>query len=41
MLLHCVRTILSRVPESISERELEDMFPRQNMKPINNDLECL
>jgi hypothetical protein len=40
MLLHCVRTILSRVPESIRERDLEDMFPRQNMKPINNDPEC-
>lgn len=41
ILLHCVRTILSCVPESVSERELEKMFPRQDVKPIFNDPVCL
>lgn len=39
-LLNAVHIILQEVPESISDRDLEDMFPRFEIKPINLDPRC-
>lgn len=39
-LLNAVHIILQEVPESISDRDLEDMFPNFQIKPINLDPHC-
>jgi hypothetical protein len=39
-LLNAVHIILQEVPESISDRDLEDMFPQFDIKPINLDPRC-
>lgn len=39
-LLNAVHIILQEVPETISERDLEAMFPDYTRKPINHDEYC-
>lgn len=39
-LLNAVHIILREVPETISERDLENLFPKFEIKPINRDPTC-